>query len=118
MFGTFNITNIENAVLNAFVFASEHFGEEGYFKLNPLFFTHNFRKEVAELINETLGSNAEELQIKLHEFELSLKDEYRQRLWLDILSQNPLTLSMAKRYHNEILSLHKLEREAIKRRVK
>jgi hypothetical protein len=119
MFGHFNPVFIENAILKTFIYSSEMgtFGQK-YFKPNPNYFTGNFKQTLAKLIAETLEKDEDKLQFELMKFELSLKEEYLQNMWLDILMQNPLGLDMAKKYHNKVLSAYKIEQKIAQRKCR
>jgi len=95
--------NIENAVLSSFVFGTMIEMYPKYFKLDALSFTTPLKRKLAAVINTELEQEQPTIDYVITQFEESLKS-HEQDEFLDILSQTPLNMETAKKYHQDLIA--------------
>ena len=104
------IANIEDAIINTF-FEAEGMGihHDKLFILDEKNFTTHFKKKIVNVINECIQKDK---TITLQAMSIADKCKGTQYEYdvLNILSQNPLTIKMAKDYHS-YLAEKRIERE-------
>ena len=100
-------TNTENAILSSFLFAND-VGDnlDDVFKLNTSIFKTEFRKRVAEQIN-----NVEEgaYGFLSYELEEKIQGTAYEKDFIDIIGQTSLTLRFAKKYHDKLVADDRME---------
>ena len=99
--------NIENAILSAFLFANDT-GEDlsHVFKLDISVFSTKYRQRVAEQINNVTDGFYGYLMTIIEEKSMgtSFEQEY-----IDVISQNSMTLDMAKKYYDKLVEDKRME---------
>ncbi len=97
-----NVADKENAVLASFLYAND-MGEDtsSTFLLSEDAFTSDFRRRVAIKINATTTVD-KTYSLLSYEIENAVEDTIYEQNWLDILSQTPLPLTLALKYHDDI----------------
>lgn len=93
--------SVEDAILSSFLFAPMMNDTKSLFKLNVNYFTTSFGKRVAENINEaiekdTLGMLDTMIEEKVTSTRFHI-------VYIEILAQTPMPISLAKQYHNDFL---------------
>ena len=102
-----NTTNRENSLLSAILYSNNLDGEsEQVFKLDSKIFTTSYRRAVADKINDETdnGRNYDLLLVTLTDHTIGTK--FEQDL-LDIASQTPMSISVAKRMQADLQAEHK-----------
>lgn len=93
----------ENAIISSFLFANDvHENLDDAFILDESIFSTNFKKRiVAKLNEETNGDQMYGYQnIAIEE---KVKDTPLVVEWIEILAQNPIPLSVAKRLYDDLV---------------
>lgn len=101
--------NIEDAIINTF-FESELMGVKHtqLFKLDDRNFQTNFKRRIAQMINERLATGGS-ISLLAHEIVEKCVGNYEREM-IFILAQNPLPIQIARDYH-AYLSKKRIERE-------
>jgi len=102
--------NLERCVLSSFLFVGTCHDNEikDAFKLDPVLFSTPFRRRLAERINEeTEGERA--YQVLCADVECAVAGTRHEQEMIDILSASPMPLSSAKRLHDELARLRRLQ---------
>ena len=101
-----NIENIEEAILVTFLFAHElELNLEEVFTLDVDVFSTEYKKSIVKNINSHKSEFYSAISLILDEKAENTKYEYE---FLNILSQTPLTFSLAKKYHSQLQNRLKL----------
>lgn len=76
---------------------------EPFFKIESKYFENFFNKMVVDRINKAIENNESLslLDIQLEEW-VATKQQSYQMLYLDIVSQTPLPMNLAKKYYNKL----------------
>ena len=102
-----NTINRENSLLSTFLYADDvGLNKDNAFKLNSNVFTSEFRRAVANKINDETDNE------KMYGFlSVTLKDHTSgskfEQDWIDIEAQIPYDINAAKRMHNTLESEYK-----------
>ena len=97
----------ENAVLASFLYADDMGTDKtDTFILAVDAFTTDFRRRVANKINTTTTVN-KHYSLLSYELEYAIESTQYEQEWLNILAQTPLPFSLAKKYHNDIVIVHR-----------
>lgn len=105
-----NKEDIENMILSSFLFlndlAQRDELEYDMFVLSEFAFTSPFRSKVAAKINAV---EDEAYSYLSYELENSIQGTSYEQEWINILSQNSLSLKIVKRYHDKLVETNRLE---------
>ena len=93
--------SVEDAILSSFLFAPIMSDTKKLFKLNVDYFTTAFRKRVAENINKAIDNDT--LGMLDTTIEEKVTGTRFHIVYLDILAQTPMPISLAKKYHDDLL---------------
>ena len=100
-------TNIENAILSAFLFTPFPKEEENdVYELNTSIFKTEFRKKVAIRINDTDPYAYGFLSYQIEESCAGTKYEQD---FLDICEQTPMLIKQSKLYHDKLVADDRME---------
>ena len=102
-----NTIDRENSLLSSFLWADDiGSNKDNAFKLNSNIFTSEFRRAVANKINDETDNEKMYgfLSVTLGDHTSGTKFEQD---WIDIIAQTPLILCQAKRMHDDLKTEHK-----------
>jgi replicative DNA helicase len=93
--------HIECSVLNS-IMDNENYLNEPYFKIDHRCFLNPFNQLIAKRVGEAIenGESVSLIALKLEDW-ISTQEKYQQN-WIDIISQQPLSMITAKRYYEDI----------------
>ncbi|HIP44897.1 MAG TPA: hypothetical protein EYG93_06160 [Sulfurospirillum arcachonense] len=97
--------DVENAILSSFIFhgTMDFHKSESIFKLNVKFFNTRFRRRLAESINDEIDKGVVNFQLFATQIEDKVEDTKFHIDFIEVISQTPIELGLAKRYHDEFL---------------
>lgn len=101
MYNLRSANSIEQSILSSLVFASEQKTEfDEVFGLNLNAFENKLNKRIAEKFNSNENND---YFLEMLNIELSVKGTIYETEFIEIMSQTPLPLSVAKKYHDALI---------------
>ena len=100
-----SVKDVENAILSSFIFhgTMDFHENKSIFKLNVKFFNTGFRKRLAENINDAIDKGVTNFQLLATQIEDKVEDTKFYIDFIEVISQTPIELDLAKEYHDEFL---------------